>query len=133
MALPAFETLLPARAAAVMTKEGAKLATTASGAPLRMAFVYVPNGVHQGYWWPKKEGKDFELNKTLQPLAKVKEKIQLLGGLDQINATAGPMVRATTPEPAARSSRECGSRRPRVRTFMPESRSTRSPPSESAS
>src|SRR5207248_10652034 len=27
------------------------LATTASRAPLRMAFVYIPNGVHQEYWW----------------------------------------------------------------------------------
>ncbi len=89
LALPAFESLLPARAAAA-AKEGVKLATTPSGAPLRMAYVYVPNGVHQGYWWPKKEGKEFELNKTLQPLEKVKQHIQLLGGLDQINATAGP-------------------------------------------
>ena len=53
---------------------------------LRMAFVYVPNGVHQGYWWPKKEGKEFELNRTLQPLEKVKQQLQILGGLDQINA-----------------------------------------------
>ncbi len=89
LALPAFESMLPSVAAAA-TKDASKLAVTATGAPLRMAYVYVPNGVHQGYWWPKKEGKDFELNKTLEPLAKVKEKIQLLGGLDQINATAGP-------------------------------------------
>ena len=75
---------------AVATKDAAKLATTATGAPLRMAFIYVPNGVHQAYWWPKKEGKDFELTKTLQPLEKVKQHLQLLGGLDQINATAGP-------------------------------------------
>ena len=79
---------LPGVAAA--TKDASKLAATATGAPLRMAFIYVPNGVHQGYWWPKKEGKDFELTKTLQPLEKVKQHIQILGGLDQINATAGP-------------------------------------------
>jgi Protein of unknown function (DUF1552) len=89
LALPAFESLVPARAAAA-AREGAKLAVTETGAPLRMAYVYVPNGVHQGYWWPKKEGKDFELNKTLQPLEKVKQHIQILGGLDQLNATAGP-------------------------------------------
>jgi hypothetical protein len=86
LALPAFETL----AGGAATKEASKLAATPTGAPLRMAFIYVPNGVHQGYWWPKKEGKDFELTKTLQPLEKVRQHIQILGGLDQINATAGP-------------------------------------------
>jgi uncharacterized protein DUF1552 len=89
LALPAFESLVTPGAAVAGTG-AAKLATTPTGAPLRMAFVYVPNGVHQGYWWPKKEGKDFELNKTLQPLEKVKDHLQILGGLDQINATAGP-------------------------------------------
>ena len=34
--------------------------------------------------------KDFELNQTMQPLGKVKHQIQILGGLDHINATAGP-------------------------------------------
>jgi hypothetical protein len=89
LALPAFESLLTPGATAAGTG-AARLATTPTGAPLRMAFVYVPNGVHQGYWWPKKEGKDFELNKTLEPLEKVKDHLQILGGLDQINATAGP-------------------------------------------
>ena len=89
LALPAFESLLPSSAAAA-AKDASKLAVTATGAPLRMAYVYVPNGVHQSYWWPKKEGNDFELNKTLEPLAKVKQNIQLFGGLDQVNATAGP-------------------------------------------
>jgi len=89
LALPAFESLLTPGAVAA-GNGAARLATTPTGAPLRVAFVYVPNGVHQGYWWPKKEGKDFELNKTLQPLEKVKQHLQILGGLDQINATAGP-------------------------------------------
>ena len=89
LALPALESAMPAGVAAAM-KDAARLAATATGAPLRMAFIYVPNGVHQAYWWPKKEGKDFELTKTLQPLEKVKQHIQILGGLDQINATAGP-------------------------------------------
>jgi hypothetical protein len=74
LALPAFESLLTPGAVAA-GKEAAKLALAPTGAPLRMAFVYVPNGVHQGYWWPKKEGKDFDLNRTLAPLEKVKEHI----------------------------------------------------------
>ena len=54
-----------------------------------MAFVYVPNGVNQSNWWPKKEGKDFELNRTMQPLERLKDQIQVIGGLDQQNATGG--------------------------------------------
>ena len=65
LALPAFESLLARGAAAAGTEPAGMPAHDGDGPPLRMAFVYVPNGVHQGYWWPKKEGKDFELNKTL--------------------------------------------------------------------
>src|SRR5216110_3216168 len=73
MALPAFESLLPsvaraAEVAAPAADAAAKLATTASGAPLRMAFVYFPNGAIQPNWWPTVEGKAFELAKTMQPL-----------------------------------------------------------------
>jgi hypothetical protein len=88
LALPAFDSLRVAGLAAV-APEDLRLATTASGAPLRMAFLCVPNGVHQQHWWPSKEGKDFELSPTLQPLAKVKSSVQVFGGLDHVNATAG--------------------------------------------
>jgi hypothetical protein len=68
---------------------GGVTATTATGAPLRTAFIYFPNGVIQDSWWPTTEGKDFELNRTLAPLAKVKDKLQVLGGLDDYSANAG--------------------------------------------
>jgi hypothetical protein len=89
LALPAFETLRPLglRAAA---GTGASLGTTATGAPLRMAFVYFPNGAHQGYWWPKGEGKDFEFNRTMQPIEKLRHRLQVIGGLDHVHATPGP-------------------------------------------
>src|SRR6186997_2337450 len=78
LALPAFESLRPLGALAAEAKAAAKLASTASGAPMRMAFVYFPNGAIQPNWWPKGEGKDFELAKTMQPLAKVKHQLQIL-------------------------------------------------------
>ncbi len=65
------------------------LATTPSGAPLRMAFVYFPNGAHQDYWWPQGEGADFALGRTMQPLTPYRGALQVLGGLDHKNATAG--------------------------------------------
>lgn len=92
LALPLFESALSgvARAAtAPLAKGAAPLATTASGAPLRMAFVYIPNGVHQENWWPTGEGSAFELGKTMQPLAPLKSSLQVLGGLDHQNAKAG--------------------------------------------
>ena len=88
LALPSLESILGSAAKAAAPE--AALAATATGAPRRMAFVYVPNGVIQDTWWPSTEGKDFELKTTLKPLEKVKSKIQVLGGLDHVNATAGP-------------------------------------------
>jgi hypothetical protein len=89
LALPALESLVSTGQGAALTSVASGRAVTASGAPLRMAFVYVPNGVNLSYWWPKKEGKDFDLNRTMQPLAPVKEQIQVIAGLDQNNASGG--------------------------------------------
>src|SRR6185369_13838006 len=77
MALPALESLQPFRTMAATAAENAG-ATTASGAPLRMAFVYFPNGSIPGEWWPKSEEKDFELNRTMQPLQKMRDRVQIL-------------------------------------------------------
>ena len=89
MALPAFESLRPLGMLAA-NEGAAKLATTATGAPLRMGFVYFPNGAIQPNWWPKGEGKEFELARTMQPLAGLKHRLQVLGGMDHVNATPGP-------------------------------------------
>jgi hypothetical protein len=65
------------------------LATTSTGAPLRTAFVYFPNGAIPAAWWPTIEGNNFDLSRTLQPLASSQKEIQVIGGLDHLNATAG--------------------------------------------
>ncbi|MBI4326066.1 MAG: DUF1552 domain-containing protein, partial [Chloroflexi bacterium] len=90
LALPAFESFRPFRLLAADAGAGNSLATTPTGAPLRMAFVYFPNGAIQANWWPKGEGKDFEFNRTMQPLERVKHRLQVLSGLDHVNATPGP-------------------------------------------
>jgi hypothetical protein len=54
--------------------------------PLRMAFFYVPNGVHMQDWKPKAEGRDYELPSILEPLAPVKEDLLVLSNLVQDNA-----------------------------------------------
>ncbi len=90
LALPALESILPVRLLADQAKAASKLASTESGAPLRMACVYFPNGAIQDSWWPKGEGKEFEFSRTMQPLEKLKDRLQVLGGLDHVNATPGP-------------------------------------------
>jgi hypothetical protein len=87
-ALPAFESLLSRGSLASVTAP--PLATTASGAPLRMAYIYFPNGAIQDNWWPSGEGKEFNFSKTMKPLDPLKERVQVLGGLDHVHATAGP-------------------------------------------
>jgi hypothetical protein len=87
MALPALESL---SFGSVTSGVGPRLATTATGAPLRMAFVYFPNGAHQSHWWPEGEDKAFEFSKTMKPLERLKDKVQVVSGLDHVHATAGP-------------------------------------------
>lgn len=95
IALPAFESLVPraARSAYGATPLGpaGRLATTASGAPLRTAWVYVPNGAIPSTWWPNGEpGRDFQLNKTMESLAGMKNKFQVLSGLNDTPGDQGP-------------------------------------------
>jgi hypothetical protein len=49
--------------------------------PLRMAFVYVPNGIDMRHWNPDYEGKLGELPKILKPMEPFREDITLLGNL----------------------------------------------------
>lgn len=43
--------------------------------PVRLAVLYMPNGVNPHAWTPKGTGRDFELSETLSPLAKLKDDI----------------------------------------------------------
>src|SRR6478672_8574341 len=46
--------------------------------PVRMAVLYMPNGVNPHAWTPKTEGADFELPPILEPLQAVKKKVLVL-------------------------------------------------------
>ncbi|HWB13225.1 MAG TPA: DUF1552 domain-containing protein [Pirellulales bacterium] len=92
VALPAFESLGATRLWAGESAGAAAspLAATSTGAPLRTAFVFFPNGAIPDAWWPASDGADFPLSRTLQPLEPLKDFVQVLGGLDHKNAEAGP-------------------------------------------
>ena len=50
-------------------------------APIRMAHLYMANGVHPDQWTPVGTGRDFQLSPTLAPLAGVKDDILVLSEL----------------------------------------------------
>src|SRR5687767_8215298 len=59
--------------AMVDTAAAAPVAGAAAKAPVRMAVLYMANGVNPHAWQPKGVGKGFELSQTLSPLAKFKD------------------------------------------------------------
>lgn len=87
VALPVLPSLLPRQ---VFAAEAAAGGASTAAAPLRMAFVTFPNGCNLDHWWPTGEGAAFQLNKTMAPLEAVKRQIQVISGLDQLNADPGP-------------------------------------------
>ena len=89
VALPAMASLQSLKVIATETTIVGNLAETASGAPLRTAFLYFPNGAIPSTWWPEQQGQDFSFSPTLEPLAKTRDAIQILGGLDHVTAEAG--------------------------------------------
>ena len=70
VALPFLDAMVPALAHAQSSKR-----------PVRMAFVYVPNGIDMRNWTLDYEGPLGELTPTLQPLAPYKSDITILGNL----------------------------------------------------
>jgi hypothetical protein len=62
---------------------------SAAKPPVRMAALYVPNGVNVSHWYPKGEGRQFELSTTLQPLAELKDQILVLSNLWNEGAKGG--------------------------------------------
>lgn len=76
MALPLLEGMLPVSA----------LAQTAKKHPVRMAFVFIPNGANMQDWTPEAEGTTFELPYILQPLQPVKNSVMVMTGLTQDKA-----------------------------------------------
>ena len=56
-------------------------AASVAASPTRMAFIFVPNGVVMNNWLPKTEGYGFQLPRTLDPLAAVRDDLLVLSGL----------------------------------------------------
>ncbi len=61
---------------------------TLSEPPLRMAFMFMPNGVRPDYWTPPGDGEDYEFTPHLKPLENLKSEFLLIENLWNKN-TAG--------------------------------------------
>jgi len=75
LALPVLEAMTPAFAAATTR-------------PIRIAFLQTPNGIFnlKNEWTPKTVGGDWELTRTLEPLAAFKDRMVVISGLDHQQA-----------------------------------------------
>ena len=71
LALPFLESIMPNSAYA-----------SAPQAPVRTAFIFVPNGINMDHWVPNSS----ELSSTLQPLSSLRSHFSVLSGLTQKNA-----------------------------------------------
>lgn len=72
LALPWLDAMTPARAIQ---------AAEAGAAPVRMAVLFMPNGVHPKMWTPEGIGTDFKLSPILEPLADLKDQLLVLTNL----------------------------------------------------
>lgn len=79
VALPFLDAMAPALTA--LNRSGAKPV-------LRLAFLYVPNGIIMKDWTPKTEGAGFEFTPTLKPVEPFRDRMLVLSGLDQYNGQA---------------------------------------------
>ncbi|MGY8660313.1 MAG: DUF1552 domain-containing protein [Verrucomicrobiales bacterium] len=84
VALPSFRSL-----GAEVKAAAAAQGVTATGAPLRMAYLYVPNGVIMDKWRPEGSGSDFSFNESMKSLNGLKNDLQIIKGLEQANGWAG--------------------------------------------
>jgi hypothetical protein len=71
IALPFLEAMMPPSVLGAPTQ----------APPKRMAFIFIPNGVHGADWFPKEEGTLGDLPPTLEPLRNVKDHLLVFSGL----------------------------------------------------
>ncbi len=87
MALPMLEAMAGTGSIA---RAAGSLASSASApaSPLRMAFIFAPNGVNFPAWKPTGSGRDYKLSQTLSPLEPVRKHLNIMRGLTLQKARA---------------------------------------------
>ena len=81
LALPLLDSMVPALSALARTE----------GKPVRrFSVIYAAHGVAPGYWVPKTEGANYALTLPLQPLARFRDRMAVISGLDNDVALQRP-------------------------------------------
>ena len=76
IALPMLDAMVPA------------MGNSAAKYPVRLAFIYVPNGVMRSDWKPTGVGKDFQFGRIMKSLESLRQDLFILSGLDDHNGNA---------------------------------------------
>lgn len=77
LALPLLSVMQPVVSAAQ--------AASPSASPLRLAWIFFPNGTNAERWFPTGSGSDWTLSSSLEPLAECRKDINVIRGLAQVN------------------------------------------------
>ena len=67
----------------------ARAASTIPKSPVRLAVLYMPNGVNVSKWTPEGSGCDFTLSPTLEPLQTFKDRLVVLSNLFNAGSKVG--------------------------------------------
>jgi hypothetical protein len=81
LGLPWLEAMVPSALAASAPAD--------AKSPVRMAVLYMANGVNTKEWTPEGEGRDFRLSPTLEPLSDMKDQLLVLSNLWNAAANTG--------------------------------------------
>jgi hypothetical protein len=80
LGLPWLEAMIP---------PSARAATTLPKNPVRLAVLYMPNGVNVSKWTPEGNGRNFSLSPTLEPLQNFKDRMVVLSNLFNAGSKVG--------------------------------------------
>src|SRR5207237_1399545 len=75
------------RLAATRMKSLLRPGTPPSAPPKRFAALFMGNGVNPKHWWAKGSGADMQLSKSLEPLAPLRPRLNVVSGLFNKAAT----------------------------------------------
>jgi hypothetical protein len=81
LSLPWLEAMTPRVAAATSNDAGA--------APVRMAVLYMPNGVNTSMWTPEGKGREWKLSPSLEPLRALQSDVSVISNLWNAGADTG--------------------------------------------
>lgn len=80
LGLPWLEAMMPS---------SARASTTAAKDPVRLAVLYMPNGVNVSKWNPEGTGRNFTLSPSLEPLQNFKDRLVVLSNLFNAGSKVG--------------------------------------------